>query len=303
MRIDALADGFGLLGRPTEKMNLSDIPKGWVIEQLSRSDGGLLLLRGFDADIDAFRQFTEAYGGEFLVHQNLEIRDYIGGDKTFAMVHPGKDAIDFHIEMASNPIKADVLWLHCVNPALQRGRIGFADGKKVLSKLTARTRARIEAGGFMYRFVGVPPAAWKPLWQALMGELPDDAGRLYEQVLQYGAQNGVSDIVMDDREQLSFNYYHRPIRRSKFSDVPVFVSGLLDSPGNTLMSDGLAVDQHIRLEVTQACYQDAVWIDWQAGDVAVIDNTRVMHAREAFEDDQRRVLIRYSRHGSTPVSN
>jgi alpha-ketoglutarate-dependent taurine dioxygenase len=69
---------------------------------------------------------------------------------------------------------------------------------------------------------------------------------------------------------------------------------LLDSPDAYQFEDGTKPETPSIVEVSQVVHQNAVWLGWQPGDLVVADNTRMMHAREAFEDSHRRILVRYS---------
>lgn len=294
MQITSLSEQFGLLLRPGGTA-LQDVPGDWLRTALASRAGGVMLLRGFGADVDGFVAFTEKLGSGFLVHHNIGNRDYVNGDQSLATVNKDCHAIDFHTEMASSPIKPDMLWLHCVAPARRRGRIGFVDGHKVLSDLSGRTRARLEAHGFRYRYRDLPAALWRPVWGRAVGVLEQERGAMLRQLALHGAAVGVTGVTLNDRDELGFDYVSAPIYTAPLSGLQVFAGGLLDNPGGTLMGDGSPVERSICIDVTQASYQNAVWIAWQAGDIVVVDNTRVMHAREAFDDSARRVLIRYSR--------
>jgi hypothetical protein len=296
MRIEPLSDGFGSIIYPeTIGESIASIDHDWLKAALKDpSSGGLLLFRGFDADCDRFLRFTESGGTRFLVHHNGEGRNYVDGDPTFATVAKSNKPIDFHLEMASNPIKPDVLWFLCEAPSLWRGRIGFADGRAVLKGLTQRTRKLIEEKGFLYRFDSIPFSIWNPSVKALIGAKAENLDLVRRLLRRNGHRFGVSNAVISADGTLSMEYRVAPIYVAPFCGEEVLACGLLDNPNRTLFGDGMAVDRASYLEVAQSTYQNSVWLDWQAGDVAVVDNTRVMHAREAFEDDQRRVLIRYS---------
>lgn len=175
MQITSLSEQFGLLLRPGGAA-LQDVPGDWLRTALASRAGGVMLLRGFGADVDGFVAFTEKLGSAL-----------------------------------------------------------------------------------------------------------------------HGAALGVTGVTLNDRDELGFDYVSAPIYTAPLSGLQVFAGGLLDNPGGTLMGDGSPVERSICIDVTQASYQNAVWIAWQAGDIVVVDNTRVMHAREAFDDSARRVLIRYSR--------
>lgn len=249
--------------------------------------GGVLLFRGFPVTEHIFREFTESYGAEFVVHHNLAKRDYIDDDHTFATVNRGQHAIDFHIEMASNPISPDVFWMYCISPAAARGRTGLVDGVQVLNSLTPATRAIFEEQGHRYVLKDIPPQAWGSILPWIEGR----AGA--EQWLRSeGPAIGVTRYHFDDADRLTLELYRCPIGIGKFCRQPVFVNGMLDNLSTPLGNRPMPIS--LRAEVCQAVYQHAVWIDWQPTDVALIDNTRVMHAREAFEGTQRRILVRYS---------
>jgi alpha-ketoglutarate-dependent taurine dioxygenase len=296
MRIEPLGATFGHVLTPSgARESLPDLGTGRIRELLADRRGGMILFRGFDATERAFHDFTKAHGRKFLIHHNVEGRDYIGPDRSFATVAKSQRPIDFHLEMASNPVKPKVLWFYCVAPALRNGRIGFADGGAVLDKLTRRTRDRLQEG-LVYRYQGLPPAIWQPVWggAARSCAVTTAAALMLRVARRMGSRNGVSSLTLDAQQNLSFSYQVACIFRSEFSGVPVCASGLLDNAHRTLLGTGELVPQDVVIEVAQATYQNAVWIDWRAGDIAVLDNTRILHAREAFEDSQRRVLVRYS---------
>jgi alpha-ketoglutarate-dependent taurine dioxygenase len=292
--MEPISGDFGLLIQPSEGETFADVQGSWILELLASREGGLLLFRGFDVDERAFVRFTEKFGTDFLVHHNTEGRDYVGNDMTVATVAKSNKPIDFHIEMASNPIRPDVLWFYCVAPAVRKGRIGFVDGRVVLENLTTRTRTDLQSRGFKYEFRQLPPEIWRPVWLAIAGEHNVAPRRVLRLIGRFGRRFGVSGATIDKADRISLDYAVNPIYLAPLCGEEVFACGLLDNPRRTLMGDGSQVERAAYIEVAQATYQNAVWLDWRAGDVAIVDNTRVMHSREAFEDTQRRVLIRYS---------
>jgi alpha-ketoglutarate-dependent taurine dioxygenase len=293
MKLAPITADFGQFVYPEAGETLADVRTEWLREHLAAPKGGLLMFRGFSAEQTSFVRFTESFGQGFLVHHNGDGRDYIDGDRTLATVAKSNKPIDFHIEMASNPVKPDVLWFFCLAPALRKGRIGFVDGRVVLANLTSRTRAEIQSKKLRYEFRNLPPEIWRPVWNKLVGERARSPRRILGLIGQFGSHYGVDCAAIVD-DQLSFDYTVEAIYRAPLCGEEVFACGLLDNPRRTLMGDGSAVERAVLIEVAQATYQNAVWFDWQVGDLAVVDNTRVMHSREAFEDTQRKVLVRYS---------
>jgi alpha-ketoglutarate-dependent taurine dioxygenase len=287
-----ISQDFGLWIEAESDNTLAGLDKTWVFERLATN--GLLLFRGFAGDERDFIQLTERWGSGFLVHHNKDGRNYIDDDLTIATVAKSKKPIDFHTEMASNPVKPDVLWFYCVAPAVRKGRIGFVDGRTVLKNLTDRTRKVLQDSGFKYSFNKLPQNIWQPVWSNVVGPHRADLSRAERLMRRLGRDRGVFNVQLDDDGLLSFEYAVAPIFRSPLSGQEVFACGLLDNPKRTFMGDGKPVERDVLVEVIQATYQNAVWVDWQSGDLAIVDNTRIMHSREAFEDDQRKVLVRYS---------
>ena len=100
----ALTEQFGIMLEAEPDDDLDRIETGEIRDLLLEESGGAVLFRRFRATEDTFRSFTERHGSDFVVHHNLAARDYVGGDRTFATVNKGDYAIDFHNEMASNPL-------------------------------------------------------------------------------------------------------------------------------------------------------------------------------------------------------
>jgi alpha-ketoglutarate-dependent taurine dioxygenase len=285
----ALTEQFGIVLEAEPGDHIDGIETGQIRDLLLEESGGAVLFRGFDATEETFKSFTERHGAGFVVHHNLAARDYVGGDRTFATVNKGDYAIDFHNEMASDPISPDVFWMFAAVPARERGRTGLADGVAVAKQLTDRTRRLFSEKPLLFEYTAVPKSHWSAL---LPGKV--ERSQVEQWLTTVGRERGVTEFSFDDAEQLSLKFVFRAIRPTRLSGMTAFCCGLLDAPEEYRFDDGSRPDSPAVVEVAQATYQNALWMDWQAGDLVVIDNTRVMHAREAFDDPDRRILVRYS---------
>ena len=56
--------------------------------------------------------------------------------------------------------------------------------------------------------------------------------------------------------------------------------------------DGREIDRAILLEVKNVSDRLTLAHAWQPGDLIMVDNTRVMHGRRSFNDDQRNIVVR-----------
>jgi hypothetical protein len=285
VKVSPLSPNFGLLVEAQGDISLESLDLVPYFEQFCKPEGGVLLFRGFSGDLHSFKKITEAYGKDFKVaYTNLDERGYPDGDYSLATVNHGNYAIDFHTE-TNIPYSAEVFWMYCVNPSKDRGRTGIVDGVKVLNALTYMCREHFEKEGGYSNIENVTKDEWQIVF-------PDATVEQVKEQIEF--IDDVFDYEFDEEESLSFKFKQTPIKKSKFCNLDVFVARILDWPEHVLKSDGEQYEKHVIKEVNQAVYQNALWIDWQQGDFVIINNTRVMHAREAFEDSQRRILVRYS---------
>lgn len=285
-----LAQKFGTILEAEPGDDLGRIETGEIRELLLDKTGGMVLFRRFQPTEQTFKSFTERHGTDFIVHHNLMARDYVQGDRTFATVNKGDYAIEFHSEMASDPISPDLFWMLACRPAPHRGRTGFVDGAVVANELTEKTRRLFSEKPLLFEFDAIPKSLWGTL---LPGRSERD--QVAEWLSTVGRQRGVIEFRFDDDQQLSLKFAYRAIRPTRLSGITAFCCGLLDSPEIYKFDDGSRPESPSIVEVTQVVHQNALWLDWCPGDIVVVDNTRVMHSREAFEDPDRRILVRYSR--------
>jgi alpha-ketoglutarate-dependent taurine dioxygenase len=283
-----LTPNYGLLIEAAEGDDLMDTSHARLVELLKAREGGALLFRGFPVSSARFKEFTESHGENFVVHHNIAQRDYVEEDRTFATVNKGRAAIGFHNELSVSPYSPDAFWMHCEVPSRRLGKTGVVDGIAVLKSLTKLTRRFWAEQKFVIK-KSYSKEAWTARWARPRAEV--------EQWLDtIGRRRGIVEFAFapPPRETLTYTYAFPAIRASRLSGYEVFCCGLLDSPEQYLLDGGTPPPKSCVVEVTHAIYQNSYWIDWQVNDVLVVDNTRYMHSREAFDEDTRKLFVRYS---------
>jgi hypothetical protein len=285
IQVTALSPQFGLLIKGDGHTSLDSLDMIPYFNKFKTVEGGALLFRGFKSDIQVFRNVTEKYGKNFKIAvTNLEDREYPDMDYSLATVNKGFEAIDFHTE-TNIPYKVDVFWMYCIQPAKEKGRTGIVDGIKVLNELTQSTRKHFEQEGGYWNVSQVEQGQWQLFFPGMSVDQMKEHLAGFEDV--YAVEVGEQNL-------LSFRFKQPPINRTAFCQVEAFIARILDWPEHVLQRDGTQYSKPIITEVNQAVHKHAVWLDWQPGDFLVVNNTRVMHAREAFEDPGRELLVRYS---------
>ena len=283
-----LTPSYGLIIEAGAGDDLMDISLARLSELLKSRAGGALLFRNFKVSQAKFKEFTDARGTNFVVHHNLAQRDYVEDDKTFATVNKGKAAIGFHNEMSVSPLSPDVFWMHCEAPSRTRGKTGIADGVGVALSLTGPTRKFFAEKKFV-----IKKSFAKDDWIACFN---GDRARVESWLESVGRRRGIVEFAFaPESETLTYTYAFPAVRPARLSSCEVWCCGMLDNPESySKMEGGVPPPRHMFMEATHAVYQNACWIDWQPNDVLVVDNTRFMHSREAFEGEGRRILVRYS---------
>lgn len=284
-KVTPISPEFGLLIEGDGHTSLDSVDLIPYFNKFSTKEGGALLFRGFKSNIKVFRNVTEKYGKNFkIAHTNLNDREYPDMDYSLATVNNGFEAIDFHTE-TNIPYNVDIFWMYCIQPAKEKGRTGIVDGIKVLNELTQRTRKHFEEEGGYWSVSSISQSEW----QLFFPEMSID------QMKQHlsGLEN-VYAVELDENNALSFRFKQPPINKTAFCQLNAFIARILDWPEHVLRRDGTKYPKDIITEINQAVYKHAIWINWQPGDFLIVNNTRVMHAREAFEDPERRLLVRYS---------
>ena len=107
-RRSALCNEFGTVLTADGNVYLGDVPREAVIEGFS---GGALLLRGFRADVAAFRELVEKLIDAPVRHPNYQ-RQAAHEDRTVLLVDPDETPIPAHSELAYSPLCPELIFFH-----------------------------------------------------------------------------------------------------------------------------------------------------------------------------------------------
>jgi alpha-ketoglutarate-dependent taurine dioxygenase len=288
----------------THRQRLLDVEPKPVIRSLA--DAGVILFRGFACDLDEFVRFTLSFGaprvsssapryGTIVEYGTATAnrkgkgvrRTLVPDSKDSWHVNVGNYGISFHAEAYSEPTTPDIIWFYC--RAIDRredswmpnsaGRTGLRDGVDVVRRLQPRTRSLLADFEKAYHI--------RP---ELAVATPGMPGRLATKLV-----NGMTE----------HEYIVPALRKPRFNDELAFANFLLlDQPGPPFPGvsyEWSELHRQIPLDcahdLVRTVYSGAEWHDWEAGDVLMIDNTRMMHAREPFPPgDLRDIVVRMTSH-------
>lgn len=262
-----------------------DIPREQFIDAYKRY--GALLLRGYRVDIEAFRKLTARYctGSVFNESQGREVLD---ADRNIQTVNIGTHAFPLHPELSREPWKPDVCFFWCMSPPTHGGETTVCDGIEIVRNLPRAAYQAFAGRRLRYTRPALPAecVAW-------LGDAdPSDA-----QLAHPPAGTPFTFTRSNGHILRSFTRpaFHKPM----FSDEPAFGNFLLFGrylTGNKkfpTFEDGVMVPDELMAEVKATSDRITAPIDWTQDDIAVLDNTRFMHGRNAITDVAERRIATY----------
>ncbi len=250
---------------------------------------GWSLLRGFDADMTAFSGLTTKLCKSVTFDPARE-----NTDKTTQRVDAGLGPIGLHIENGNTPICPDIVAFFCSKAAFEGSQTTICDGRRVFEAFDSRLKARWAQTMTVTRTL--PETLWKRYLANEHPALSDPSEVTMDHVLQFKAAIPNQDFTLNDDGSMEYRITLTPVRGSSISNGQAFANAILgpshnyEKPSYTLEDGSLVTDEEIEAlrDIAETC---TVEINWQDGDIAVIDNTRVMHGRRAIKDPDRQLFI------------
>lgn len=256
---------------------------------------GFVLLRGLARSASDFEAITRRFSRRFLVHGNIN-RELVSRDGSTQAVDAGLHPLPLHSEMSYGPFYPDSMWFFCAVPPRAGGETTVCDGVELLNALAPTSRSYFKTHRLRYchRY---PPRAWQ---QAIK----TTARGLASLKLAIGARlyrkRGVYRFHFDHEQYLCVDYVTSalvPLRDGRHAfanslEISYLPQVIALRGGSVALEDGAPVSGAVLADVARAAAEAGLRIGWQAGDVVMLDNTRVMHGRVALSPDDRKILVR-----------
>ena len=251
---------------------------------------GAILFRGFKVTLEAFENFSDKFTGKYVVNGSLT-RESVSAHGTTQTVNKGKQIIPPHAEMAYSPFRPEVLWFYCDTPATQDGETLICDGLDVWSNLDPRIKQLFLGRKLTYRKsfnnqehdLNSMALFW--LGQSIeTSSIRETLARIPNTV-----------FLVEDDGSFHLEYTVPAVQKPKHHDALAFANSLIVEDQTCFFENGEAISRDLRLEVFYQTAQCCRKHKWQAGDVLMVDNSRMMHGRAPFRDDQRRIFVRMGR--------
>jgi alpha-ketoglutarate-dependent taurine dioxygenase len=290
IRTAPLSETFGTTLLATNQVNICELAQD-EIRNLFKSSS-LLLFRGFDVDTDNFKKFTELFSSSFVSYAGgAYSREIINGDQTLLSVTGGKQkwGVPLHGEMYYRKHKPSIIWFYCVTPALNDGETTVCDGAQVYKELSCSTQELLTKKRLKY-IRTYPDSAWQKIYQT------DDLN-LVEKVCN---ENDITLSVGPD-QSITTEYVISAIQESRYGKQKVFINNILpvvsqESKGSNVsivrFEDNSKIPDSILDEIKTVTDKLTHLVAWEKSDILMVDNTRLLHGRKSFSDNQRDIYVR-----------
>lgn len=280
------------------------------IESLVARVGGVLL-RGFDVpSVDQFQQFAAAFGHPLLSYEFASTpRSAVSSGIYTSTEYPAHQHIPLHNEQAYTREWPMKIWFHCVTASPEGGETPIADSRAIYRRMPAEIRQRFAPGILYVRNYGDFDMPWQKVFNTedrseveafcqragIRCEWKPDGDLRTTQLCQSIETHPVTG------EPVWFNQGHLFHVSNLQPEVRESLEELLDPedmPRNVFFADGSPIDDAIFDEIRGVLADETVMFPWQAGDVLMLDNMLVAHARTPFKGPRKVVVAMAEGHGN-----
>ncbi|WP_088700806.1 TauD/TfdA family dioxygenase [Halomonas campaniensis] len=280
------------------------------IETLVARVGGVLL-RGFDVpSVDDFQQFAAAFGHPLLSYEFASTpRSAVSSGIYTSTEYPAHQHIPLHNEQAYTREWPMKIWFHCVTASPEGGETPIADSRTIYRRMPVEIRERFAPGILYVRNYGDFDMPWQKVFNTedraeveafcqragIRCEWKPDGDLRTTQLCQSIETHPVTG------EQVWFNQGHLFHVSNLQPEVRESLEELLDPedmPRNVFFADGSPIDDAIFDEIRGVLADETVMFPWQAGDVLMLDNMLVAHARTPFKGPRKVVVAMAEGHGN-----
>lgn len=265
---------------------------------------GAILFRGFGVDTpEAFEGFvTESSGLPLDTYLERQLkRNRVEGNVFTSTEHPKEGSMFLHNEQSFNLRFPRYIYFNCHKVAATGGATPLADTRKVFNAIPQELRDKLIKLGYIYQRNFMPNLYCDWQW-AFQTESKEGAEQYFksndidwqwhDKGLISLSTKQVRPVALthpDTGDKCWFNHCTsfnvntiepraRQFLKSSFSEN--------EYPNHTYFGDGSPIDERDCQLLKDAYLKEQVTFQWLEGDVLMVDNLSVAHAREPFEGER-----------------
>jgi alpha-ketoglutarate-dependent taurine dioxygenase len=267
---------------------------------------GAILFRNFPVDSPAkFEAFACAVSADdelFDEYGDLP-RENPGAKVYSSTPYPADKAILFHNESSHTHRWPMKIFFYCVKVAEKQGATPILDCRKTYQTIDPAIIQRMTEKKLMYvrNFIPGLDVSWQQFFQTTDKKRVEDYCRKSSIDFEWKSENHLTTRQICQAvarhphtgEMLFFNQIQLHHISCLDPDVRASMLSMFreeDLPRNVYYGDGSPIEDSVVAEISAIYEQQAVRFQWQPGDVIVLDNMMVAHARDPFEGT-RKILV------------
>ncbi|MEW5847711.1 MAG: TauD/TfdA family dioxygenase [Myxococcota bacterium] len=242
---------------------------------------GALVFRGFDASKSDFVGFARLFMKQVKTTPEVRRRrDKLHPGLQTALL--GNEGLNFHADFAQVPQRTHIISFYCAVPAQWGGETLVTDGEELLRALSPSTREALRT-----RRIRHSTTLDRANWSAFSGT--QDATEIVRQAREVPGL----ECVHNPDDTLTTHWVTSAVTPSVLRSEPCLCTNIFPGVYNGLVTtweDGSPIPREITDEIQQKAAELSARIVWnRAGDFAIVDNTRYVHART--QQDGIRVIF------------
>ncbi|MFB1037033.1 MAG: TauD/TfdA family dioxygenase [Sinobacterium sp.] len=271
----------------TNNAALNDVE---VVSQVKQklNESGWVLLRGFNASLPKFSELLKQFCSELTFDPAREF-----ADKSSQKVNAGKDPVGLHIENGNTPFPPNLVAFYSAKSAKQGSQTTVCDGAELFINMPKELRQAWQQTVTVSR--RLPSHLWR---QYVVNQHPDVS------CITKVTEKHLSDFIAINKHQrgkvnaddsLDYELDIQPcllvknltIKGENQTQQFVFANAILgpsynyEKPNYTF-PNGEALSETLISKTAELAEKHTQEIHWQDGDIAIINNKRVLHGRRAI---------------------
>jgi alpha-ketoglutarate-dependent taurine dioxygenase len=248
---------------------------------------GAILLRGFSGDLEDFGRFCADFC-PVTVQNESRNRAALGTEHNIQSVNLGAKAFPLHPELSREPWKPDTAFFYCIDPSHSGGMTTLCDGTVIVKNLPKALVNTMAARRIKY----LAPAGNEVL-KYWLGEAEPSAELLANPPARCPYQ--FEWVGTELARSFTRPLLHKPMFTDDlaFGNFLLFARYLRGVRTYPLLDDGTIVPDEWMAAVKGVSDPLTVAIEWQKGDILMLDNSRFMHGRTAVEPGSKRLIATY----------
>jgi alpha-ketoglutarate-dependent taurine dioxygenase len=278
------------------------------INYLIHKYGGILLRNFTIRALSEFQKLSAMLVDELLSYENRSTpRHLLGGNIYTATEYPADKIIPLHSENAYTNKWPEKILFFCVIAPQEGGETPIADNRQIYKKIDPQFVKKCNEKKIMYVRNYTPgiDVSWQEVFQtqdkAVVEKYCQDNNIQYEwihdprtQVVFRTKQICQATLMHPQTHELVWfnqaHLFHHSALEKNDSDILQSMIDKEDFPRHTLYGDGSEIEDKDLTYIRDVMHSERIEFTWKKGDVLILDNILMAHARNAFHGERKIVV-------------